>query len=74
MQVRVGGVDGGSCQHFQVMMTQLLQKHWELQDDRRKDVRHGREEGPTMLIASVDTKTAFDVGKTEAYCKHSGRA
>ena len=25
----VGGIDGISCQHLQVLMTQLLQKHWE---------------------------------------------
>ena len=26
--LHLGGIDGISCQHFQVMMAQLLQKHW----------------------------------------------
>ena len=32
--LHVGGVD---APHLQVMMTQQLQKHWEWQEDRRKD-------------------------------------
>ena len=27
--LHAGGVDGTSCQHLQVMVTNLLQKHWE---------------------------------------------
>ena len=30
-QLQVGGIDGISCQHLQVLMTQLLQKPWEWQ-------------------------------------------
>ena len=40
-QVHVGGIDGISCQHLQVM-TQL-QKRLELQEDRRKNLWYGRE-------------------------------
>ena len=32
-QLHVGEVDGISCQHLQVMMTHLLQKHREWQED-----------------------------------------
>ena len=28
-QLHVGGADGIGCQHFQVMITQILQKRWE---------------------------------------------
>ena len=27
-RLQVGGIEGTSCQQFQVMMTKLLQKHW----------------------------------------------
>ena len=37
------GIDGVSCQHLQVLMTQLLQKHLKWQEDRRKDVWHDSE-------------------------------
>ena len=37
----VGGIEGISCQHLQVMMTNLLQKHWEWREDRRPMTRHG---------------------------------
>ena len=45
------------------MITQLLQKHLEGQEHRRKDVWHGIDKRPTMYIASMDVKTAFDVGR-----------
>ena len=35
-QLHVGGIDGISCQHFEAMMAEQLQKHWEWQEDRRK--------------------------------------
>ena len=33
----VGGIEGISCQHFQVMMTNFRQKHWEWQEDKTSD-------------------------------------
>ena len=49
-----GGIDGISCQQLQVLMTELLQKHWS-----------GRKTGgKTCSRASqkkMDIKTAFDV-------------
>ena len=62
-QLHAGGIDGTTCQHLQVMMTHLLQKHWEWQEDRRKDVWHGSERRPTMSVASMDIKTAFRVAR-----------
>ena len=41
-QMNVGGIEGISCQHLQVMTTQSIQKHWEWQEDR-KNVWHGSE-------------------------------
>ena len=37
-QLHAGGIDGISCQHLQVMMTQLLQKHWEWAKRRKTSV------------------------------------
>ena len=33
-KLHVGGIEGISCQHFPVMMTNLLPEHWEWQEDR----------------------------------------
>ena len=62
-QSHVGGVDGISCQHFQAMITQLRQKHWEWHEDKRRDVWHGIEKTPAMYTASMDNKAAFDVAR-----------
>ena len=43
-QLHVGGVDDISCQHLQLMMAQLQQKHWKRQEDRRKDRWHGKKD------------------------------
>ena len=70
----MGGVDGISCQHLQVMMTNLLQRHWEWQEDRTPMLRHGSVVRSTMYLASMDIKTPFDEGKTEARCENYGKA
>ena len=44
-------------------MTNLLQKHWEWQEDRRLMTRHGSVKRPTVFLASLDIKTAFDVAR-----------
>ena len=61
--LHVGGVDGISCQHLKVMVTNLLPKHWELQEERNPLMRHGTVERPTMYLASLDIKTAFNDSK-----------
>ena len=48
------GIEGISCQHLQVLMTLLLQKHWMWQENKRKGVWHGSEKRPTMYLASID--------------------
>ena len=40
-KLHVWGVDGISCQHLQVMMTNLLQKHWKWQEETAPILRHG---------------------------------
>ena len=44
-------------------MTNLVQKHWEWQEDRRPMMRHGSVKRPTMYLANMDIKTAFDVAR-----------
>ena len=61
--LHVGGMDGISCHHFQVMVTNLLQKHWEWQEERNPVLRHGTVVRPTMFLARLDIKTAFDEAK-----------
>ena len=48
-------------------MTQLLQKHWESQEDRGKHVWHDSEERPSM-----DIMTAFDVAGPKRIAKIVG--
>ena len=61
--LHVGEVDGISCQHLQVMMTNSLQKRWEWQEARNHILRHGSVVRPTMYLASLDIKTAFNEAK-----------
>ena len=39
--LHIGGVEEISCQHLQVMLTNVIQKHWEWQDERNPVMRHG---------------------------------
>ena len=67
-QLHVGGINGTSAIFLQVMMTQLLQKHWEWQEGRRKNTWHGSERGPTMNVASM-IEAAFDVARPKHTAK-----
>ena len=53
-------------QHLQVMMTNVIQKHWEWQEERNPVMKHGTVVRRTLYLASLDIKTAFD----EARPKH----
>ena len=39
--LHIGGVEEISCQHLQVMLTNVIQKHWEWQEERNPVMRHG---------------------------------
>ena len=67
--LHMGGMNGISCQHLQVLTTNLLQKHWERKEERNPATEHGAAVRPTMFLASLDIKTAFD----EAKLKHVAR-
>ena len=58
--LHVGRMDGISCQHLQVLSTNLLRKHWQRQEERNPVMKHGAVVRPTMCLASLDIKTAFD--------------
>ena len=51
------------------MATNLLQKHWEWQEDRTPMLRHGCVVRPTMYLASMDIKTACDVARPRHVAK-----
>ena len=71
-KLHVGGVDGISCQHFQVMMMNFLQKHWGWQENRNSMTKQGSEVRPTMYVASMDIKTAFDDARPRHISKICG--
>ena len=61
------------CQHFQVMLTQRLQKHWSGRTDGKTLGKEARQR-PTRYIASLDTRTAFWRGMTDTCFENCGRA
>ena len=61
--LHVGGMDGTSCQHLQILATNSLQKHWEWQEERIPVMKHCTVARPTVYLASLDIKTAFDEAK-----------
>ena len=67
--MHVGGGYGISCQHLQVMMTNLLQKRWEWQEERTPMLRHGSLVRPSMYLARMDIKTAFDEARPRHVAK-----
>ena len=67
--LHIGGVNGINCQHLQVLTANLLQKYWECQEEGNPVMKHGTVVRPTMFLASLDIKTAFD----EAKPKHVAR-
>ena len=42
MSLHVGAERWVNCEHMQVLLTNLLQKHWERQENRRKDWEPGK--------------------------------
>ena len=69
MNLHVGAERGVNCEHMQVSLTNLLQKHWEWQENRRKDWEPGKFRYKTMYMASLDVKTAFDVARPSVVSK-----
>ena len=64
-----GAERGVNCEHMQVLLTNLLQKHWEWQENRRKDWEPSKFRYKTMYMASLDVKTAFDVARPSVVSK-----
>ena len=59
--LHVGAERGVTCEHMQVLVTNIFQRHWEWQEDRRVDLQLVRFRYNTAFMASLDVKTAFDV-------------
>ena len=54
---------GSEIINFQAWLTNILQRHWEWQEDRRTDLGPGFYRYNTAFVASLDVKTSFDVAK-----------
>ena len=67
--IHVGRVDGMSCQHLQVLVTNFLHKRWEWQEEWNSVMKHGTVVRPTMYLANLDIKTAFDGAKPKHVAK-----
>ena len=66
-KLQVGEIEGLSSQHFQVMVTILLQKHWVWQEDRRPTLKHGSVQRPTMYLGKFERQ-----GEDKAHCTNYG--
>ena len=60
---------GVNCEQMQALVTNIFQRHWEWQEDRRVDLQPGRYSYNTAFMASLDVKTAFDVAKPSVVSK-----
>ena len=52
-----------NCEHMQALVTNIFQRHWEWQEDRRTDLQLGLCRYKTAFMASLDVKTASGVAK-----------
>ena len=71
MSLYVGAERGVNCEHMQGLLTNLLQKHWEWQENRRKDLEPGKFfKYKTVYSSKLGcVKTAFDVAKPSVVSK-----
>ena len=65
--LHTGGVKGISCRHLQVMMTDVIQKHWEWQEEKNPVMKHRTVVRTTMYMASLDIRKArgWDPGRSQ---------
>ena len=64
------GVETGvNCEHMQALLTNIFQRRWVWQKDRRTDLQPGFIRYNTAFMASLDVKTAFDVAKPSMVSK-----
>ena len=61
--LHLGAERGANCEHRRALVTNIFQRHWEWQEDRRTDLQPGFYRYNTAFMASLDVKTAFDVAK-----------
>ena len=60
----MGAERGVNCEHVHALLTNMVQRHWDWQEDRRTDWEPGFFRYRTAFMASLDVKTAFDVAKS----------
>ena len=68
-RLHVGAERRVKCEHTQGLVTNIFQRHWEWQEDRRTDLQAGLYRYNTAFLASLDVKTAFDVAKPAVVSK-----
>ena len=58
-----------NCEHMQALVTNIFQRRWEWQEDRKTDLQQGLYRYNTAFMASLEVKTAFDVAKASVVSK-----
>ena len=67
--LHVGAERGVNCEHMQALVTNIFQRHWEWQEDRRVDLQRVRFRYNRAFMESLDVQTAFDVAKPAVVSK-----
>ena len=55
--------------HLQMFGDDFAAQHWEWQEERYTVMKHGTIVRPTMYLANLDIKTAFDEAKPKRVAK-----
>ena len=63
-RLHMGGVNNISCQHLQVLVTNLSQKHWEWQEEVSPMSKHGNN-----VYGKLGHQVSLRRGEAEAYCE-----
>ena len=65
----MGAERGVICEHMQALLTNILERHWEWQEDHRTEWEPGFFRYRTACMASLDVKTPFHVAKNPVASK-----
>ena len=65
----MGAKRGANFEHMLALLTDILQRLCDWQEDRRTDLQPGFYRFNTASMASLDVKTAFDVVKSSVVSK-----
>ena len=73
-RLHMGGVNNISCQHLQVLVTNLSQKHLGMARGSISHVETWQRESTNNVYGKLGHQVSLRRGKAEAYCENSGES